>query len=55
VAEDLGGHLRPRRQRRVAVPAQEEHIRVKGLALLRRESVHQQALARANAVLLATE
>jgi hypothetical protein len=55
-SDDPRGHLRAlRRQLEGAVAAEHQHIRVKGLALLHRQAVDEQALAFADAVLLATQ
>ena len=56
VADDLGRHLDAlRRELGLAVAADEQHLRVEGLALVDGEPVHEEPLALLDAVLLAAE
>src|SRR3954453_3358432 len=55
-ADHLRGHLGAARgELELPVAAEHQHLRMEGLALLRRQAVHEQALALANAVLLAAQ
>src|SRR5262249_28500848 len=55
-AHDLPGHRRPfRRELELPATAEEQHLRMEGLALLGRHAVHEQALALLDAVLLPAE
>ena len=54
-ADDPRRHLRLRRELEGAVAAEHQHLRMEGLALLRRQAVDEQALAFLDAVLLTAE
>src|SRR6478736_5179799 len=51
-ADHAGGHLRLRSELERAIAAEHQHLRMEGLALLRRQAVDEQALAFLDAVLL---